>query len=183
MSISPWKWHIHSLSEVIVTNVNSKLRCTMTGQTETKQCTTNFMVCNVTWSSSQLLPLSSVSLLNGLTEHLSSSVSWSSPSSVQFYELRLMFLTTALRPELSKQLHQATQPQILQSRFVEYFVVSSSQYSFLLPHSLLSPCRKEECPSSQQPWRASWRCSGRTSMSVFWTERHHPSLWKPLSAS
>uniref|UniRef100_A0A3Q1IZT4 Synembryn n=1 Tax=Anabas testudineus TaxID=64144 RepID=A0A3Q1IZT4_ANATE len=47
-------------------------------------------------------------LMCGLIERVSSSVSCSSPSSlsVQFYELRLMFLMTALRPELSTQLKQ-----------------------------------------------------------------------------
>uniref|UniRef100_A0A672JTV7 Synembryn n=1 Tax=Salarias fasciatus TaxID=181472 RepID=A0A672JTV7_SALFA len=45
-------------------------------------------------------------IMCGLIESLSSSVSCSSPSSVQFYELRLLFLITALRPELSTQLQQ-----------------------------------------------------------------------------
>lgn len=48
----------------------------------------------------------SVRLLSGLIHRLSSGVSCSPPSSVQFYELRLMFLITALRPELSAQLRQ-----------------------------------------------------------------------------
>uniref|UniRef100_A0A3Q3LXH2 Synembryn n=1 Tax=Mastacembelus armatus TaxID=205130 RepID=A0A3Q3LXH2_9TELE len=47
----------------------------------------------------------SLRLMCGLIECLSSSVSSSSPS-VQFYELRLMFLITALRPELSTQLQK-----------------------------------------------------------------------------
>lgn len=42
----------------------------------------------------------------GLIERLSSGVRCSSPSSVQFYELRLLFLITALRPELRAQLQQ-----------------------------------------------------------------------------
>uniref|UniRef100_A0A668RTR5 Synembryn n=1 Tax=Oreochromis aureus TaxID=47969 RepID=A0A668RTR5_OREAU len=45
-------------------------------------------------------------LMCGLIERVSSSVSWSNPSSAQFYELRFMFLMTALRPELSTQLKQ-----------------------------------------------------------------------------
>uniref|UniRef100_A0A667XGC1 Synembryn n=1 Tax=Myripristis murdjan TaxID=586833 RepID=A0A667XGC1_9TELE len=45
-------------------------------------------------------------LLCGLTELLSRSASCSSPPSGQFYELRLMFLMTALRTELRVQLHQ-----------------------------------------------------------------------------
>uniref|UniRef100_A0A3B3CH82 Synembryn n=1 Tax=Oryzias melastigma TaxID=30732 RepID=A0A3B3CH82_ORYME len=40
-------------------------------------------------------------------------INWSSPSSVQFYELRLMFLITALRPELNTQLQQAGGVSIL----------------------------------------------------------------------
>ncbi|KAM6897773.1 chaperone Ric-8A [Xenentodon cancila] len=62
------------------------------------------VVYNSTWAQERF---SALSLLSGLIERLSSSVNWSSPSSVQFYELRLMFLTTALRPELSTQLQQA----------------------------------------------------------------------------
>ncbi|XP_027892003.1 synembryn-A-like isoform X1 [Xiphophorus couchianus] len=61
------------------------------------------VVYNSTWAQERF---SALRLLSGLIECLSSSVSWSSPSSVQFYELRLMFLITALRPELSTQLKQ-----------------------------------------------------------------------------
>ncbi|XP_022598318.1 synembryn-A-like [Seriola dumerili] len=61
------------------------------------------VVYNSTWAQERF---SGLRLMCGLTERLSSSVSCSSPSSVQFYELRLMFLITALRPELSTQLQQ-----------------------------------------------------------------------------
>ncbi|XP_074476974.1 chaperone Ric-8A isoform X2 [Sebastes fasciatus] len=61
------------------------------------------VVYNSTWAQERF---SGLSLMNGLTERLSSGVSGSSPSSVQFYELRLMFLITALRRELSTQLHK-----------------------------------------------------------------------------
>ncbi|XP_071319433.1 chaperone Ric-8A isoform X2 [Trachinotus anak] len=61
------------------------------------------VVYNSTWAQERF---SALRLLCGLTERLSSSVNCSSPSSVQFYELRLMFLITALRPELSTQLQQ-----------------------------------------------------------------------------
>ncbi|XP_056221122.1 synembryn-A isoform X2 [Seriola aureovittata] len=61
------------------------------------------VVYNSTWAQERF---SGLRLICGLTERLSSSVSCSSPSSVQFYELRLMFLITALRPELSTQLQQ-----------------------------------------------------------------------------
>lgn len=47
-------------------------------------------------------------LMSGLIQCVSSSISSSSPSSIQFYELRLMFLITALRPELRLQLKQVT---------------------------------------------------------------------------
>lgn len=72
------------------------------------------------------LSLSIISLMCGLTERLSSSVSCSSPSSVQFYELRLMFLITALRPELSAQLQQVS--HLRQSCCVKHAV----QYVLLL---------------------------------------------------
>ncbi|XP_068439680.1 synembryn-A [Clinocottus analis] len=65
------------------------------------------VLCNVVYNSSWAQErFSSLRLMCGLTELLSSSVSGSSPSSVQFYELRLMFLITALRRELSTQLQQ-----------------------------------------------------------------------------
>ncbi|KAK7919677.1 hypothetical protein WMY93_010961 [Mugilogobius chulae] len=65
------------------------------------------VLCNVVYNSSWAQErFSSLRLLNGLIELLSSGVSSSPPSSAQFYELRLMFLMTALRPELSKQLQQ-----------------------------------------------------------------------------
>ncbi|XP_038132437.1 synembryn-A [Cyprinodon tularosa] len=61
------------------------------------------VVYNSTWAQERF---SALRLMNGLIECISSSVNWSSPSSIQFYELRLIFLITALRPELSAQLKQ-----------------------------------------------------------------------------
>ncbi|XP_060884082.1 synembryn-A [Labrus mixtus] len=61
------------------------------------------VVYNSTWAQERF---SALRLLCGLTERLSSSRSSSSPSCGQFYELRLMFLMTALRPELRTQLQQ-----------------------------------------------------------------------------
>lgn len=53
-------------------------------------------------------PFFPLRLMSGLIKCVSSSVSSSSSSSVQFYELRLMFLITALRPELRVHLRQVT---------------------------------------------------------------------------
>ncbi|XP_070707867.1 chaperone Ric-8A [Pempheris klunzingeri] len=61
------------------------------------------VVYNSTWAQERF---SALKLMCGLVECLSTSVSCSSPSSVQFYELRLLFLITALRPELRTQLQQ-----------------------------------------------------------------------------
>ena len=61
-----------------------------------------------TFPDSWRLVIVSIRLMCGLIERLSSSISCSSPSSVQFYELRLMFLMTALQPELRTQLQQVT---------------------------------------------------------------------------
>ncbi|XP_077358181.1 chaperone Ric-8A [Festucalex cinctus] len=61
------------------------------------------MVYNSTWAQERF---SALRLICGLRERLSSTVTFSAPSSVQFYELRLTFLVTALRPELSAQLQQ-----------------------------------------------------------------------------
>lgn len=113
-----------------------------------------------------------IRLMCGLIERVSSSVSCSTPSSTQFYELRFMFLMTALRPELSTQLKQVTSSHMLQSHSC-----------CAPPRNCLFSSRREGFPSSQQPWRAAWRCSGKTRMSVHWTHRHNPSLWKPLSVS
>ncbi|CAL1599363.1 unnamed protein product [Knipowitschia caucasica] len=65
------------------------------------------VLCNVVYNSSWAQErFSALGLINGLMQLLSAGVSSSPPSSVQFYELRLMFLMTALRPELSKLLQQ-----------------------------------------------------------------------------
>ncbi|XP_041672339.1 synembryn-A-like [Cheilinus undulatus] len=60
------------------------------------------VVYNSTWAQERF---SALRLMCGLIERLSSSAT-SPPSSGQFYELRLLFLMTALRPELRTQLHQ-----------------------------------------------------------------------------
>ncbi|KAK1881511.1 Synembryn-A [Dissostichus eleginoides] len=65
------------------------------------------VLCNVVYNSSWAQErFSALRLICGLTARLSSAVSFSSPSSVHFYELRLMFLMTALRRELSTQLQK-----------------------------------------------------------------------------
>ncbi|XP_019739053.1 synembryn-A isoform X2 [Hippocampus comes] len=61
------------------------------------------VVYNSTWAQERF---SALRLICGLRERLSSSAASSAPSSVHFYQLRLTFLVTALRPELSAQLQQ-----------------------------------------------------------------------------
>ncbi|XP_061613377.1 synembryn-A isoform X2 [Phyllopteryx taeniolatus] len=68
------------------------------------------VVYNSTWAQERF---SALRLIGGLRERLSSSFSCSALSSVQFYELRLTFLVTALRPELSTQLQQEAGVSIL----------------------------------------------------------------------
>ncbi|XP_061666434.1 synembryn-A isoform X2 [Syngnathoides biaculeatus] len=68
------------------------------------------VVYNSTWAQERF---SALRLIGGLRELLASSVSCPAPSSVQFYELRLTFLVTALRPELSAQLQQEAGVSIL----------------------------------------------------------------------
>ncbi|XP_028332639.1 synembryn-A [Gouania willdenowi] len=65
------------------------------------------VLCNVVYNSSIAQEkFSTLRLINGLIQGLRPGAGSSSPSSVQFYQLRLMFLVTALRPELSTQLQQ-----------------------------------------------------------------------------
>ncbi|XP_068162095.1 synembryn-A isoform X2 [Antennarius striatus] len=72
------------------------------------------VLCNVVYNSVWAQErFSALRLMSGLVERVSSSISCSPPSSVQFYELRLMFLITALRPELRTQLQQGGGVSIL----------------------------------------------------------------------
>lgn len=60
-------------------------------------------------------------------------------------------------------------------------IFSSSPLGFF-SRSLFSSSRKAAFPSSQRPWRAAWRSSGRNRTSVCWSPQRHPSLQKPRSA-
>ncbi|XP_068610590.1 synembryn-A [Brachionichthys hirsutus] len=72
------------------------------------------VLCNVVYNSIWAQErFSALRLMSGLVERVSSSIGCSPPSSVQFYELRLMFLITALRPELRTQLQQERGVSIL----------------------------------------------------------------------
>ncbi|XP_076008093.1 chaperone Ric-8A-like [Genypterus blacodes] len=72
------------------------------------------VLCNVVYNSSWAQErFSALRLMGGLIHCLSSSAGCSPPSSVQFYELRLMFLITALQPDLRAQLHQEAGVSIL----------------------------------------------------------------------
>ncbi|KAG7334588.1 hypothetical protein KOW79_001184 [Hemibagrus wyckioides] len=64
-------------------------------------------LCNVIYNSQRAQERASVlRLLPGLSEKLKNGIRSVSPPSGQFYELRLLFLLTALRPELRSQLQQ-----------------------------------------------------------------------------
>ncbi|XP_075890489.1 chaperone Ric-8A isoform X2 [Nelusetta ayraudi] len=72
------------------------------------------VLCNVVYNSMWAQErFSALGLMSGLIQCVSSSISSSSPSSVQFYELRLIFLITALRPELRAQLKQESGVSVL----------------------------------------------------------------------
>ncbi|XP_036416671.1 synembryn-A [Colossoma macropomum] len=65
-------------------------------------------LCNVIYNSQRAQErASALKLLPGLSEKLKDSIHSAAPPSGQFYDLRLLFLLTALRPELRKQLQQA----------------------------------------------------------------------------
>ncbi|KAJ8402554.1 hypothetical protein AAFF_G00366370 [Aldrovandia affinis] len=64
-------------------------------------------LCNIIYNSQKAQERASIlRLLSGLSERLKKGTQAPEPSSSQFYELRLLFLLTALRPELRAQLHQ-----------------------------------------------------------------------------
>ncbi|XP_060758687.1 synembryn-A [Neoarius graeffei] len=64
-------------------------------------------LCNVIYNSQRAQErASALRLLPGLSEKLKEGIRSVSPPSGQFYELRLLFLLTALRPELRRQLQQ-----------------------------------------------------------------------------
>ncbi|KAK1797969.1 hypothetical protein P4O66_000730 [Electrophorus voltai] len=65
-------------------------------------------LCNVIYNSQRAQErASALRLLTGLSEKLQNGIHSLSPPSGQFYDLRLLFLLTALRPELRKQFKQA----------------------------------------------------------------------------
>ncbi|CAL8317094.1 unnamed protein product [Arctogadus glacialis] len=64
-------------------------------------------LCNVVYNSPEAQDrASALRLLPGLSQRLKLEIRSGEPTIVQFYELRLLFLLTALRPELRKQLQQ-----------------------------------------------------------------------------
>ncbi|KAF7697682.1 hypothetical protein HF521_004192 [Silurus meridionalis] len=64
-------------------------------------------LCNVIYNSQRAQErASALRLLSGLSEKLKDGIRSMSPPSGRFYELRLLFLLTALRPELRRQLQQ-----------------------------------------------------------------------------
>ncbi|XP_054625467.1 synembryn-A isoform X2 [Dunckerocampus dactyliophorus] len=88
------------------------------------------VVYNSTWAQERF---SALRLICGLKERLSSGISCPASSSVQFYELRLTFLTTALRPELSTQLQQEGGVSILSAALEGYLEVQwKEQYECVL---------------------------------------------------
>ncbi|XP_072549140.1 chaperone Ric-8A [Salminus brasiliensis] len=65
-------------------------------------------LCNVIYNSQRAQErANALKLLPGLSDKLKDSIRSAAPPSGQFYDLRLLFLLTALRPELRKQLQQA----------------------------------------------------------------------------
>ncbi|KAM3859896.1 chaperone Ric-8A [Diretmus argenteus] len=109
------------------------------------------VLCNVVYNSTFAQErFSALRLLCGLTECLSHSTNVSSPSSGQFYQLRLMFLMTALRPELRDQLQQEGGVSILTTVLEACLEVQwKDQYEVLLdpaapPISLVASQRTVE---------------------------------------
>ncbi|XP_062335299.1 synembryn-A isoform X2 [Osmerus eperlanus] len=93
-------------------------------------------LCNIIYNSQRAQDrASALRLLPGLSEKLKLGVSDRAPSSGQFYELRLLFLITALRPELGVQLRQERGVSMLIAVLEQCLVVQwADSHKVILDH-------------------------------------------------
>ncbi|KAM9457169.1 chaperone Ric-8A [Clarias gariepinus] len=102
-------------------------------------------LCNVIYNSQRAQErASALSLLSGLSEKLKDGLHSVSPPSGQFYELRLLFLLTALRPELRRQLQQERGVSMLTAALELCLEVQwADMYEVMAWDSESPPVRKE----------------------------------------
>ncbi|XP_045898674.1 synembryn-A isoform X3 [Micropterus dolomieu] len=102
------------------------------------------VLCNVIYNSPRAQErASSLSLLQGLWESLKQGIWSRAPSSSQFYKLRLLFLLTALRPELRLQLQQERGVSVLTKALQQCLAVRWGEGYEVLSDSTAPPISKE----------------------------------------
>ncbi|XP_049417351.1 synembryn-A [Epinephelus fuscoguttatus] len=102
------------------------------------------VLCNVIYNSPRAQErASTLSLLQGLWVSLKQSVCSTVPSSGQFYKLRLLFLLTALRPELRLQLQQERGVSVLTKALEQCLAVRGGEGYEVLTDSMTLPMSKE----------------------------------------
>ncbi|XP_007543469.1 synembryn-A-like [Poecilia formosa] len=102
------------------------------------------VLCNIIYNSPQARErASALRLLQGLWESLKQGIWSGAPPTGQFYKLRLLFLLTALRPELRLQLQQERGVLVLTSALEQRLVLRWTDGNQLIPDSTSSPVSKE----------------------------------------
>ncbi|KAM9391625.1 chaperone Ric-8A [Pholidichthys leucotaenia] len=103
------------------------------------------VMCNIIYNSSYAQERSSaLRLLQGLWESLKQGLWCTTPPSDQFYKLRLLFLLTALRPELRLQLQQEHGVSVLTNALEQYLVVRWHESYVVLTDITALPISKEK---------------------------------------
>ncbi|XP_051988320.1 synembryn-A-like [Xyrauchen texanus] len=101
-------------------------------------------LCNAIYNSPRAQErASTLRLLRGLSERLKEGISSTSPPSDQFYELRLLFLLTALRPELRVQLQQERGVSMLTAALEQCLKVRWGEANEVLTDLTAPPVCKE----------------------------------------
>uniref|UniRef100_A0A087X3M5 Synembryn n=1 Tax=Poecilia formosa TaxID=48698 RepID=A0A087X3M5_POEFO len=102
------------------------------------------VLCNIIYNSPQARErASALSSIQGLWESLKQGIWSGAPPTGQFYKLRLLFLLTALRPELRLQLQQERGVLVLTSALEQRLVLRWTDGNQLIPDSTSSPVSKE----------------------------------------
>uniref|UniRef100_A0A3P9NJ63 Synembryn n=1 Tax=Poecilia reticulata TaxID=8081 RepID=A0A3P9NJ63_POERE len=102
------------------------------------------VLCNIIYNSPQARErASSLRLLQGLWESLKQGIWSGAPPTGQFYKLRLLFLLTALRPELRLQLQQERGVLVLTSALEQRLVLRWADGNQLITDNTSSPVSKE----------------------------------------